>query len=267
MKLRRVPPDTIKIPEVRVTARFDDEAWEQFKSSMKEIGQLAPIICMVVDEELVLVDGLHRLKEARNNNVKTVAVAVIPGDEVDVLTKNLLIDHTRGRTPVSEMVNVIEVLTRDYKLDSEAIASRTGLTRDYVEKLQRLSELTPACRVILDEGKIGVGQAYELVRITDPITQETVLRQLELYRWKVPALREYINDVLEIQAQAAVPPPPGQPPQEYLFECAFCHTKVPIAEIATPKICVVCSGILYQAMVAAKAEVEREPPLSNDGVL
>jgi ParB-like chromosome segregation protein Spo0J len=267
MKLRRVPPDSIKVPEVRVTARFDEEMWEQFKSSIKAVGAIAPIICVEVNEELVLVDGLHRLVEAKRAGEKLVNVAVMPGDEVDVYTKNIFLDHLRGKPPVSEMINVIALLTTEYKLDSEGIAAKTGLTRDYVEKLQRLSELTPACRASLDEGKIGVGQAFELTRITDPITQETVLHQLELYRWKVPDLREYIDSVLAIQAQAAVPPPPGGTPQKYLLECFYCHEKKPITEIANPHTCRSCTYVLLAAcaQAGAEAKAEAEAQKSSEG--
>ena len=263
MELRTVPPDAIRVPEVRVNARFDEEGWEQFKNSIKGVGVIAPVICMEVDGELVLVDGLHRLMEAKNSGDKEINVAVIPGDEIDVYTKNILIDHTRGKTPVSEMVNVIEFLTKEKGLDSEKIAEKTGLKRDYIEKLQRLSELTPACRASLDEGKIGVGQAYELVRLRDPITQETVLHQLETYRWRVPELREFVDNVLALKSQETAPPPRGTPPLPYMFECAFCHDKVPIAEIANPNICVSCAGVLHGAIVAARAEAERPPVAEN----
>ena len=65
MKLRRVAPDEIVVPSIRVTAQFDEETWEQFKSSIKEVGAIAPIICCEVEQKLVLVDGLHRLVECR----------------------------------------------------------------------------------------------------------------------------------------------------------------------------------------------------------
>jgi ParB-like chromosome segregation protein Spo0J len=262
MKLRRVPPDSIKVPEHRVTARFDPEEYEQFKSSIKEVGAIAPVICIEIDNELVLVDGLHRVIEARNAGEKVINVAVMPGDEVDVYTKNLFLDHMRGKPPISEMVNLIEFLTKDLKLDSETIAAKTGYNRDYIEKLQRLGELTPACRAALDEGKIKVGQASELLRIGDPITQETVMHQCELYGWTVPVLKDYIADVLEIQRQKEEEPPPGEPPGPILLECDFCHQKYPLGEIANPKTCRGCAGIMYAAIATAAAEAKaaQEPP-------
>ncbi|MBA7648701.1 hypothetical protein ES703_56489 [subsurface metagenome] len=121
-----------------------------------------------MEGELVLCDGLHRLVEAKDNGSEYIMAAVLTGDMADVLTKNIFLDHLRGKTPPSEMVTVIEVLWKELDLDSEKIAERTGLTRDYVEKLQKLSKLTPLIRGALDEGRIGVGHASALTKIQDP---------------------------------------------------------------------------------------------------
>jgi len=258
VKLRRVDPNSIVVPEVRVTARFDPELWEQFQGSIKEIGAVAPIICCEVDEKLVLVDGLHRLIEMRNNGAEKVDVAVIPGDMVDVLTRNLFLDHMRGKTPVSEMVPVIEVLWKEYGLDSEKIAARTGFTRDYVEKVQKLTDLTPYCRQALDEGRINVGQAYELVRLKDPVRQEMVEGQVELYHFKVLELREHINNILEMLTPAPQEPTSPPTPEPFLVECKFCHEKYDIHQIANPAICSGCAGVLYAAIAQARAELKAE---------
>ena len=278
MKLRKVDPNSIVVPEVRVTARFDPELWEQFQSSIKEIGAVAPIICCEVDpsqikaagmseeeikrylqpngEVLVLVDGLHRLVEVRNKGEAKVEVAVIPGDMVDVLTRNLFLDHMRGKTPVSEMVTVIEVLWKEYELDSEKIAAKTGLTRDYVEKLQKLTDLTPYCRQALDEGRISVGQAYEIVRIKDPVRQEMVEGQVELYHFKVLELREHVNNILEMLTPTSQEPTPAATPEPFLVECKFCHEKYDIHQIANPAICNDCAGALILINREAKRAEE-----------
>ena len=264
MKLRKVKPADIKVPEVRVTARFDEETWAQFQASIKEVGAIAPIICCQVDEEFVLVDGLHRLIEAQKNGIPTVDVAVIPGDMIDVLTKNVFLDHMRGKTPVSEMVNVIEVLWREYQLDSERIAERTGMTRDYVEKLQTISELTPACREALDQGTIGVGHAAALTKIKDPVRQETVLRQQELYRWTVKELEAFIKEVLalvetkeeiRVEAEARLP---------VKVKCFYCGNGFDPAELASPITCRYCSSTLLTAIVQARTEVEAEKAPTNE---
>jgi len=258
MKLRRVKPDKIKVPETRVTARFDDETWEQFQSSIKEIGAVAPVICCEVEDELILVDGLHRLVEAQKSGATHIDVAIIPGDMVDVLTKNLFLDHMRGKTPPSEMVNVIEVLWKEFNLDSEQIAAKTGMTRDYVEKLQLISQLTPACREALDQGRIVIGHAAALTKIKDPVRQETVLRQQELYHWTVKELEGYIRDVEAIVKEREEAPAPTEPRPPLKLRCAFCGEYYDITEVANPTTCRYCSGTLFAAIATARAEAAAE---------
>lgn len=258
MKHRKVTPDEIKIPETRVTARFDEETWAQFQGSMEAMGAIAPIICCEVEGQFILVDGLHRLIEAKRLNQTTVDVVLIPGDMIDVLTKNIFLDRLRGKTPVSEMVDVIEVLWKEYALDSDQIAEKTGMTRDYIEKLQKISELTPYCREALNEGKMSIGHAVALTKIKDPIRQEVVFRQLELYGWKVKEFEAYVEDILKIvEEREQAPEEPGerQPPK---LDCFYCKGKFDPAEVAYPCTCRECSSLMIASMAAARREYEEE---------
>ncbi|MBA7559844.1 hypothetical protein ES708_01460 [subsurface metagenome] len=264
MKLRRVKIDDVVIPETRVTARFDPELWEQFQASMKSTGQIAPIILYEVGEELVLCDGLHRLIEAKNNGDHTIQAVIIPGDMADVLTKNIFLDHLRGKTPVSEMVNVVEVLWKELELDSEKIAEKTGMTRDYVEKLQKLSELTPLIRESLDQGRIGVGHAFALTKIQAPERQEMIYNQWLLYRWPIRELEEYIKEVEAIvEEPPARPEEPGERPPIQL-RCKFCGELYDPAQVSNPTTCVVCSGIMFQAISVARQEPPEEKPPKDE---
>jgi ParB/RepB/Spo0J family partition protein len=258
MKIRKVKIEDIQIPEVRVTARFSEEEWEQFRSSLKEVGAIAPIICIENEKGLFLVDGLHRLMESKANGVKMIEVAVIPGNKVTALTRNIFLDHLRGKTPVSEMVMVIKHLMSEYHLDSEQIAVKTGLTRTRIEQMQELSRLTPFILEQLDEGRLTIGKAHVLTKIKDPIIQETVAHQALLYpRWTVFELEEYVDGVLNIVHQKEEAPP-AVAAEPYLFTCQFCGEKHEAHEVASPVICIDCSGTLHYAISQAKAQVEVE---------
>lgn len=258
MKLKKVDPGKIQVPELRVTARFDPETWAQFQASMTEVGAIAPIICCEVDDQLVLVDGLHRLIEAQRLGNPTIDVAVITGDMVDVLTKNIFLDHLRGKTPVSEMVKVIEALKKEYGLGIEEIVTRTGMTQEYVEKLIKISELTPYCREALDQERIKIGHAVELTRIKDPVRQETVLGQMELYHWPVKELHEYIDSLEAILSRPPEPPAGGAPPEPIKIKCFYCRDDKDPSELAFPPTCRDCSAIMIQAMAQGRREYEAE---------
>ena len=255
MELKKVPIDSIKVPEVRVTARFDPELYEQFKASLKNTGQITPIIVYEVEGELVLCDGLHRLIESKENGDTEIYAAIMPGDMADVLTKNIFLDHLRGDTAVTEMISVIKYLDEELKLDSEKISAKTGLTRDYVEDIMKVSKLTPFCLEMLDQGKIKLGHAKALTRVTDPAAQEQYLGQVLMYGWTVKQLLEYIKEYEQVVQEPA--PESPQPTERVTpkVTCFYCRVEQELSLIANPNTCTACSGIMLRSIAEADRQL------------
>jgi len=247
---------------VRVTAQFDEDLFAQFQESLKEIGQVAPPIVYEVEGELVLCDGLHRIKEAIGNNTPSIDVAVLDGDMVDVLTKNIMVDHLRGKTPVSQMVKVIRALYQEYNLDSDKIREKTGLTRDYVEKLIKISTASQVVQDALDQGIIGVGHAFELSRLPFAIQQEELIAKHQVYRLSVKELKGFIDQVIkEMESQAAAPAEvqPGEPRPKPVYHCEGCKDEVDPRYLRPVMLCPNCFGDVWKlakGREAAEAEVE-----------
>jgi ParB/RepB/Spo0J family partition protein len=258
LKLQKVDPHKIMIPDVRVTARFDQESLQQFKESVKTTGIDEPIKCYKVDGQLILSDGLHRLQQALANNLETIDVYVREGSMEDVLCNNLMSGHLRGKHPVSEMVKVIAALWKEYQWDSEKIAAKTGLTRDYVERLQLISQLTPMCLEALDDQAIRIGHADALVQLKDPVKQESVLHNIISFRLTVQATRDLVADVLRIiePPPGGQAPPPPSPPAK--IRCGFCGEEYELGQIANPNTCQSCSYVLASSIAAARQELKRE---------
>ena len=260
MKLRKVKPTDIKVPEVRVTAQFDEELYQQFKDSIKAVGQITPPILYEVGGELILCDGLHRLQEAINNGESTVDVVVIPGDMVDVLTKNIFLDHLRGKTPVSHMVRVITTLYQEYNLDSDQIREKTGLTRDYIEKLIRIGQASPVVQQALDEGWIGVGVAFEISRLPYAIQQEEIIAKQRVYGFKVPDIKDLVDNTLREMKLIAEEGPPTtvtEPRPIAKYHCEGCKVEVEPRYLRPVMLCPNCFGDVWRLGKARKtAEVE-----------
>jgi len=267
MKLRKVDPHSIKVPEVRVTAQFDEDLYQQFKDSIKAIGAIAPPICYEVDGALVLCDGLHRLQEAIASGDSTVEVVVIPGDMLDVLTKNIFLDHLRGKTPVSQMVKVIKTLYQEYNLDSDQIREKTGLTRDYIEKLIRISGASPVVLDALDESIIGVGHAFELSRLPYAVQQEEVIAKHQVWRFTVKELHEQVDAVLqELDLLKEAPPPssPGESRKPAEYRCEGCHQIVEPRYLRPVMLCPDCFGNVWR-LAKARSTPEVEAVEKSEG--
>lgn len=221
------------------------------------MGIIAPVLVQEIEGELVLVDGLHRLEDAAASGDSPIDVAVLDGDMADLLCRNLFLDHARGKTPVSDMVKVIKVLYQDYGLDSDKIKEKTGLPRDYIEKLIKISTASPAVQEALDQQIIGVGHAFELSRLPYAVQQEELLAKHQIYRFKVSDLHEFIDNVLrELQlikeqpsetSKAGIRPPP-------VYHCEGCKDQVEPRYLRPVMLCPNCFGEVWRL---AKAR----PPL------
>jgi len=262
VKLRKIKPSEIKVPELRVRARFDQEILAQFQNSIAEAGIVAPVIVCQVNEDLVLVDGAHRLEEAIKNDLPTIDVVIFEGDMVDVLTKNLFLDHMRGKTPVSEMVKVIGALYTEYNLDPDQIREKTGLTRDYIEKLIRISKASSTVQLALDEGVIGVGHAFELARLPYAIQQEEVIAKHQVWRFTVKELHEQVDAVLKeielIRTEAPIETP-GEPRPAPTYHCEGCKGEVEPRYLRPVMLCPNCFGEVWR-LAKRSAPVEAEKP-------
>ncbi len=258
MKLRRVDPRKIVWPKVRVTSRFDEDTLKMLHDAITAQGLIAPIVCCDIEGVLTGVDGKHRWDIAIAENMPTIDVAVTEGDMVDVITRNLFMDHIRGKHPVSEMITVVEELRKTYNLDMDAIAKKTGMTRDYVESLALVAELTPMIREALDQGDIKMGHAIALTRIKDPVRQEECFGNIKMYGMTVAAAKGYITETLACMHPPEAPKAPAPPPEPIKFKCAYCAGEFPADYIANPFTCRDCSSFMFTQLSIARQEIAKE---------
>lgn len=254
MKIRQVNPAKVHVPEIRVTAQMSAETAEQFAASVREIGIDEPIKCYDVDGELWLSDGLHRLQQALTNGMPQVDVTVRPGTMVDVLANNLMSGHLRGKHPISQMRRVIEELFKTYQVGIEDIQKRTGLTRDYIERLLIVSDLTPLVLAALDEERIGLGIALLLAKVRDPGEQEKHFWMQQNYHLSLDAFRQYLREyeqAIATQAASLVPTAPREPVK---IKCAYCGDEYLAVELQSIITCKACAGIMYSSIAQARRE-------------
>ncbi len=258
MKLRKLAIADIIIPEVRVTARMDEDTARAFADSVAAIGVDEPVKVYQVEDKFYLSDGLHRLLEAKKAGETHIWANVRPGTYEDVICNNLQSGHLRGKHPVSEMIRSIAYLWKEKGYDSIKIHEKTGLTQEYIERLQKISTLTPLILAGLDEGLIGVGQAFQFTRIADPVTQESAFHTVKQYRFKGKELEAWIDDVLKMsvpQATVGAAIPAAVP---VMVKCEYCGAAGRPGEIANPNTCAACSMSMRQSIAMARAELEQE---------
>ena len=249
MKLRQIPVDQVQVPQVRVTAVYDEEQKQLLRESLKAMGTVQPIILVQNEHGFEVVDGLHRLEEARARGEKTISAVVYEGGPQDTLLMNLVLNRVRGKAKASEMVGVIKALWQDHGLDSDTIATKTGLTRDYIEKLQRISQASPGVQEALDREIIGVGAAYELARLPRPAQQEELVAKYQIWRFKLSELHQFVNEILRQMEEIAAQPTPAQPqakPEPPRYYCDGCKKETPFNYLRAVPLCPDCFGAVWR---------------------
>lgn len=268
MKLRQIPLDQIVVPKVRVTAVYDEEHLSLLRSSLEAMGTVNPIIVVATDGGYEVVDGLHRVEEAKQRGETRIPAVVYEGDAKDSLLMNLVLNKVRGKVKASEMVAVIEELWKTHGMDSDAIAAKTGLTRDYIEKLQVISQASAPLKQALEEERIGVGAAYEISRLPSPLQQEQVLNQHLVFNMPVKELHQLVNNVLkEMESMKAGAPaaPPKEPPAPPVFKCEACRNEIDPKYLKPVVICPDCYGRVWRLSKAASTDTVKVEQTQGGG--
>jgi len=262
VQTQRIPIAKIEVPKVRVTQDYSEETQEVLQGTTKRLGILTPIVVTKTGETYQLVDGLHRLEQARDNNETEIDVVIYEGDSAANLTLNLVLNTVKGKTKASELVRVIEELTKVHGLDSDQIAKRTGLSREYIEKLWKIAGAAPSVREALDRELISVGAAWEISRLPAMEQQDYVVSMQGIWRLPVKDLKAMVDQTIKMMSE---PKPPAAAPVVVvptLPKCDGCHKETEGKYLRPIVICPDCYGKVWAAIKppAAAAPGDASPP-------
>jgi len=263
VQIQRIPIALIDVPKVRVTQDYSEETRAILEATSKRLGILTPIIVTVNGERFDLVDGLHRLEQARNNGETELDAVIYEGDSAANLILNLTLSTVKGKTKASEMVGVIEELTKNHGLDSEEIAARTGLSREYIEKLWKISLGAPSVREALDQELLSIGHAWEICRLPTVQQQDELVNMQGIYRLPIKDLRAFVDQTLRYMAEPAAPKPPPQRYTPPVPKCDGCHHETEGKYLRPVMMCPNCYGLVYKVLNPPPADPAAAEPAAG----
>ena len=246
-QVKLIPIEKCVVPPVRITAVYDDELAAMLKDSLGAMGQIVPIVVVETDGVYVVADGKHRLDEAKARGDKTIPAVVREGNPEDVMLLNLVTNRTRGKVKASELVAVVNHLNEICNLDSDQIATRTGISRDTIEKYLFVAKGSPEVREALDAEVIGIGHAFEIARLPNHIQQAEILAKYQVWRWPVSQLREQIDVVLRMMEPTADKPATEQKPaRPTTIPCNVCNAQQEPKNLRPVLLCPECFGLTWK---------------------
>jgi len=260
MKLRHLKPDEIKVPEVRVTSIWSDEEYEDFASTIAKEGIHQPVKCILEDGTYWLVDGLHRLKEARLHSIEKVPVVYKEGHLVDALVENLASNRLRGKTPASDEVRLLRHLQDVYHMEPWQIAEKTGLPRERIEQRLQVGLAAPEVLSCLEFDQIPLGVAYQLSRLPNQGGQIALLGRL-LQATPPATIAEVegiIDQALQIQREVNdTPQPPSLQIPHKTLSCHLCGERYEAQEMRGLNVCATCHGLARDYIQQLKKRREK----------
>jgi ParB/RepB/Spo0J family partition protein len=263
VQTQRVPIALIKIPQVRVTMKHSEEVQALLRGTIQKLGNLTPVILTKTGDDYTLVDGLHRIQEVQATGATEIDAVIYEGGPEENYLLNLTLNQVRGKARASEMVSVIEELTKVYSLDSEEISKRTGLSREYIEKLWKITEASMAVHEALDQELIGVGAAWEISRLPSHEQQDYLVSMQGIWKMSVKDLHQYVDEIIKMMTAPKPAATHVQLPLPTLPKCDGCRKETEMKYLRPIVICPNCYGVVYKAIKDAAGAAAADAQLAE----
>jgi ParB/RepB/Spo0J family partition protein len=113
-----------------------------------------------------LVDGLHRLNACRDVGHESIPCHVTDLKEADVLETQVIANvHTIETKPVEYSKALLSILASNPLMSKSDLAGKLAKTSSWIGERLGLLKLTEEVAALVDDGKIGLSNAYALTKL------------------------------------------------------------------------------------------------------
>jgi len=165
-------------------------------ASLREFGQLSPVVCCQREEEVCLLDGYQRLGAARQIELPGLSVLFLEVDDRQAKAAMYRLNQGARRIHVLEEAWIVQALVREDGLSQAEVAELLGRHKTWVcRRLALLEKLAPQARQDLQLGLLSVTAARDLLRLPHG-NQLELLECLRRESLTTGEIREVVNLLL-----------------------------------------------------------------------
>ncbi|HHD83699.1 MAG TPA: ParB/RepB/Spo0J family partition protein [Campylobacteraceae bacterium] len=169
--VREIPLDEIVPNQFQPRKRFDEEALHELSGSMRQHGQLQPIVVIQKDDGYMIIAGERRYRAAKMAGFDTIK-AVVADYAHEKLRELALIENIqRENLSALELAHSYRELLDEYQITQEELSNIIHKSRSQITNTLRLLQLTPHTQKLLEEQKLTAGHAKILVGL-DPDSEK-----------------------------------------------------------------------------------------------
>jgi ParB family chromosome partitioning protein len=182
---------------------FEEEALEELKTSIREVGFLQPIVVRELgDGKYELVMGERRWRAAQSIGRETIPAIVRETRDDDMLRDALLENIHRANLNPLEEAAAYQQLLEEFDVSHEELAKRIGRSRPQISNTIRLLKLPAQVQNRVAAGVISAGHARALLGLDDSDAQIKLAERIVAEGLSVRSTEEVVTLALSDGAPA-----------------------------------------------------------------
>jgi ParB family chromosome partitioning protein len=173
---------------------FDEDALEELKTSIQEVGFLQPIVVRQLGaEQYELVMGERRWRAAQAVGSESIP-AIIRDTRDDAMLRDALLEniHRANLNPLEEAA-AYQQLLEEFGATHEELARRIGRSRPQISNTIRLLNLPPQVQRRVAAGVLSAGHARALLALEAADAQENLAHRIVAEGLSVRATEESVS--------------------------------------------------------------------------
>ncbi|WP_406039491.1 ParB/RepB/Spo0J family partition protein [Micromonospora sp. NBC_00898] len=192
-RFAEIPVDAIVPNPKQPRQVFDEEALEELKTSIQEVGFLQPIVVRQLDDEKYeLVMGERRWRAAQAVGRESIP-AIVRDTKDDAMLRDALLEniHRANLNPLEEAA-AYQQLLEEFGATHEELARRIGRSRPQISNTIRLMNLPAQVQRRVAAGVLSAGHARALLSLDDADAQEQLALRIVAEGISVRATEELV---------------------------------------------------------------------------
>ncbi|MGI5212606.1 ParB/RepB/Spo0J family partition protein [Plantactinospora sp. CA-290183] len=178
-RFAEIPLDAIVPNPKQPRQVFDEDALEELKLSIEEVGFLQPVVVrQLSDDRYELVMGERRWRAAQAVGRESIP-AIVRDTKDDAMLRDALLEniHRANLNPLEEAA-AYQQLLEEFGATHEELARRIGRSRPQISNTIRLLNLPNEVQQRVAVGVLSAGHARALLGLDDPAAQEELARRI-----------------------------------------------------------------------------------------
>ena len=183
-RILSIPVDKIVRNKDQPRQLFFNESLESMATSIKENGQLAPILVRKSKDGYEIIAGERRWRAMQSIKEHSIDAIVMDVDDKESALIAIVENVQREQLNVIEEAEALHKLHAEYNMTHDDIAKYTGKSRSHITNILRLNDLTQYVKSKLVDGSIEMGHARAVLSL-DMVKQESIIKQAVLRKLSV----------------------------------------------------------------------------------